>query len=91
MRQAERTTDSPLPDLHFILTLSWDMINRVLEPLNENKNNPCPHCPCKHMKALARVVLFTRVQTDQPEDETCYYLRFNVQCFAHLFLPGCEF
>lgn len=41
MWQAERTTDSPLPDLHLIQTQSWDMINRVLYPLCENKNNPC--------------------------------------------------
>lgn len=90
MRQGEKTTDSPLPDLHFILALSWDMINRVLDPLCENKNNTCPHCPCRHIKALASVVMFTFVQTDPP-DEMCFYLTFNVQCFEHLFHPGCKF
>lgn len=73
MWRTERTTDSPLPDLHFILTLSWDMINRVLHPLCENKNNTCPHCPCRHMKVLAMVVMFTCFQTDQLDDETCFY------------------
>lgn len=31
-----RATDSPLPELYFIPISSWDMVNRVLYPLDEN-------------------------------------------------------
>lgn len=36
MCRAGRTADSPLPELYLILMLSWDMVNRVVYPLDEN-------------------------------------------------------
>lgn len=38
-----RTPDSPLPESYFILTSSWDMVNRVLYPRHENNRIMVAH------------------------------------------------